>query len=59
MVVLPHHSTPIRQGRIVMWPYRYCQQLPPSEPKELSRPSHALLLRGMMLVGESVEVYDP
>ena len=57
--VLPHHSTPVKWGRMVTWLYRYCQPLPPSEPKELSRPSCMLLLRVMALAGESVEVYDP
>ena len=38
--VLPYHSTPVRRGGMVMWSFRYCRPLPPSEPKELSHPSY-------------------
>ena len=53
--VLPRHSTPVRWGRMVTWPYRYCRSLPSSVPKVLSRPSCALLLKGTTPAG----VYDP
>ena len=57
--VLPHHSTPVRRGRMVMWPYRYCRPLPPSEPKELSHPSYVLLLRDTTPPEKPAGVCDP
>ena len=55
-VVLPHHSTPIIQGRMATRLYCCCRLPLSPKPEELWWHSCMLLLRGMML---SLEALGP
>ena len=44
--VLPHHSTPVRRGRMATRPYCCCRPPLPLKPEELRWHSYVLLLRG-------------
>ena len=44
--VLPHHSTPVRRGRMATRPYYCCRPPLPLKLEELRWHSYVLLLRG-------------